>query len=93
MAPANTQADVAVLKAQLMHVRELVERNHHDAQTGKEDLQKSISALATSIEELKTDLNQRRGAERAAKWFIGLSSGSIGAGLFKLASYIAAAPK
>lgn len=94
MAPSfDPRADIAVLKAEFKHVRELVERNHMDAQTGKDELHRDIKALAASIERLNTDLNERRGAEKAAKWMIGISSGSIGAGLWKLASYIAAAPK
>ncbi len=98
MAPSfDPRADIAVLKAEFKHVRELVERNHQDAQSGGAAIRADMKAIAESIEKLNTDFNERRGAEKAAKWFIGVSSGSIGAGvsagLWKLASYIAAAPK
>ncbi len=94
MAPHdNTRADIAVLQIELKHMSELVERNHRDAKTGNDEVRRDIKALAASIEQLNADLNERRGAEKTAKWIVGLSSGSIGAGLFKLASYLAAAPK
>jgi light-regulated signal transduction histidine kinase (bacteriophytochrome) len=85
--------DIAVLKADLKNVRELVERNHHDAEVGKTELKASLVDVQKSISELKTDLNERKGAEKLANAIRMTFAGTIGAMMVKAISWLGAIPR
>jgi hypothetical protein len=93
MSVASQTADIAVLKTEVNHIKELVERNHRDGESGKADIKKDIATLAASIDALKVDLNERKGAEKLASAIRMTLAGTIGAGFVKAVSWIGALPK
>lgn len=90
---SQTQAEIAVLKTELNHVKELVERNHRDGEAGKTELKQDIAGLRAAIETLKVDLNERKGAEKLASAIRMTLAGTIGAGFVKAVAWFGALPK
>lgn len=82
----TTASDIAVLKTELNHVRELVERNHRDAVLAQAETKASLEAL-------KIDLNERKGAEKLATAIRMTFAGTIGALVVKGISWLGALPK
>jgi len=100
MSAASQTADIAVLKTEVGHIKEIVERNQRDGEAARADIKKDIADLkanfGTSIEALKVDLNERKGAEKWANALrMGISGslgGGIGAAIAKAASYMGSVP-
>jgi methanogenic corrinoid protein MtbC1 len=88
----KTQADIAVLQEKLNHVHSLVERNHKDAEIAKSELKASIEAMAKSLEALKVDLNERKGAEKLASAIRMTFAGTIGAAVVKMLAWAGSVP-
>lgn len=92
MSAAKTQSDIAVLQTELTHVKELVERNHRDSATGMAETKASLTKMADSLEALKVDMNERKGAEKLATAIRMTLSGAIGASIVKAAAWVGSVP-
>jgi gas vesicle protein len=84
--PKNHGEQLAVLSAELEHIKEAVKRN-------REENQGNATAIMAVIEQLKADLNERKGAEKLASAIRVTFAGAIGASIVKLVTYLSAMPK
>lgn len=55
-------------------------------------LNNTVEKLVARVEALHSDLNERRGAEKVARWIIGGASGSLSAGATIILSKMAGLP-
>ncbi len=65
--------------------------------TKVEAVEKKLDAALAALEEMRAENSERRGAERVARWIIGVSSGVLGGGtgaaaLAKFGTFFAQAP-
>ena len=64
-----------------------------ETKTKVEAMEKSLAEMAIGINDLKNDLQQRRGAEKVARAIHAILGGTIGAGVIKGISWLGALPK
>lgn len=76
---------LAVLKTEIDHVKEEIKRNR------EENLEHAKATMA-AIETLKTDLNERKGAEKLASAIRMTFAGTIGAIMVKAAAWLGNVP-
>jgi hypothetical protein len=87
MPPTNNYGEkLAVLTIELEHVRQEVKRN-------REENAEHAKAAMAAIETLKTDLNERKGAEKLANAIRMTFAGTIGAFVVKAISWAGAIPR
>jgi hypothetical protein len=77
---------LAVLKVEIEHVKQEVRRN-------REENDAHAKATMAALEALKTDMNERKGAEKLASAIRMTFAGTIGAVIIKAFSWFGAMPK
>jgi septal ring factor EnvC (AmiA/AmiB activator) len=77
---------LAVLKVEIEHVRQEVRRN-------REENDAHAKATMLALEALKTDMNERKGAEKLASALRMIFASTIGAFIMKAIAWFGALPK
>jgi Lhr-like helicase len=93
----QTQADIAVLKLEVDHIKELVERNHREGIEGRDEIKKTLKELRDTITTNNTtlvaDLNERKGAEKLASTLRVLFASTISVGIYKALAWLGSVPR